>query len=164
MPTSQAISDIYNHYVLTSHVTFDVEPTTPEQRREWFSHYGTTGRHRLLVAVDGEILGYATSSPFKDRRAYETSVETSVYLAPTATQRGIGALLYDALFAALAGEDVHRAYAEIALPNPGSVALHERFGFRKVAHFTEVGRKMGSYWDVAWYERAVHPARRGVNQ
>ena len=70
----------------------------------------------------------------------------------------MGTQLYKSLFAALLGEDIHRAYAGIALPNPASVALHERFGFKKVAHFTEQGRKFGRYWDVAWYEKALSPA------
>src|SRR5436305_492982 len=105
--------------------------------------------------ADGRVLGYATSSEFKDKGAYDPSVETSVYLREDAAGRGVGGLLYEALFAALANEDVHRAYAGIALPNPASIALHERFGFRKVAHFTEVGRKFGQWWDVAWYERPV---------
>ena len=68
--------------------------------------------------------------------------------------RGAGSRLYEGLFKALAGEDVHRAYAGIALPNPASVGLHERFGFKRVAHFTEQGRKFGQFWDVVWYE---HP-------
>jgi phosphinothricin acetyltransferase len=82
-------------------------------------------------------------------------VETSVYLAPDAVGRGAGTRLYEKLFKALEGEDVHRAYAGIALPNPASVGLHERFGFKRAGHFTEQGRKFGRYWDVAWYEKAL---------
>jgi phosphinothricin acetyltransferase len=150
-----SINEIYFHYVVTSHCTFDTEPAPPGARVMWFNRYHDTGRHRLLVADDGGIVGYATSSEFRDKGAYDPSVETSVYLHPDATGRGIGAQLYDSLLATLVDEDVHRAYAGIALPNPASIALHERFGFRKVAHFTEVGRKFGKWWDVAWYERSV---------
>lgn len=89
------------------------------------------------------------------KQAYDSSVETSVYCAPGATGRGIGRGLYSALFGALSGEDVHRAYAGIALPNPASIALHERFGFVQVAYFSEQGRKLGRYWDVAWFEKAL---------
>jgi phosphinothricin acetyltransferase len=69
--------------------------------------------------------------------------------------RGAGSRLYDGLFKALEGEDVHRAYAGIALPNPASIALHERFGFKRVAHLTEQGRKFDRFWDVAWYEKPI---------
>ncbi|MEA2643553.1 MAG: phosphinothricin acetyltransferase [Chloroflexota bacterium] len=153
-----AINDIYNHYVLQAHYTFDVEPLTTEARREWFAHYNTTGRHRLLVAVsEVAVVGFASSSRFRPKPAYETSVETSIYLAPEMAGRGAGARLYEHLFKLLEGEDVHRAYAGISLPNPASIALHERFGFRQVAHFTEQGRKFGRYWDVAWYEKPLGP-------
>jgi phosphinothricin acetyltransferase len=153
-----AVNDVYNQYVVEAHYTFDLEPMTMEARREWFAHYGETGRHRLLVGVlEGRVIGYACSSRFRPKPAYETSVETSVYLAPDAIGRGAGTRLYERLFKALEGEDVHRAYAGIALPNPASVGLHERFGFKRVGHFTEQGRKFGRYWDVAWYEKPLGP-------
>jgi phosphinothricin acetyltransferase len=150
----EALNDIYNQYVKESHFTFDVEPITIEARREWFSHYSTGGRHRLLVAVsEGEVVGFACSSRFRPKPAYETSVETTIYLAPGAVGHGAGSKLYTELFKSLEKEDVHRAYAGVSLPNPASIALHERFGFKRVAHFTEQGRKFGRYWDVAWYEK-----------
>jgi phosphinothricin acetyltransferase len=152
----EAINGIYNHYVVETHITFDDEPTTMETRREWFSHYAAAGRHRLLVAVEGEtIIGYASSSRFRPKPGYLTSVETSIYLAPDATGKGTGGKLYAGLFKAIEGEDLHRAYAGIALPNPASVALHEKFGFKRVALFSEQGRKFGRYWDVAWFEKAL---------
>ena len=152
----QALNELYNHYVTTSYATFDVTPATLEARREWFAHYDVTGRYRFLVAVDGDrLLGYATSSQFLPREAYETSVATTVYVAPDAGGRGIGSALYDALFRALEGEDLHRAYAGIALPNEASVRLHERFGFRLAGTYTEQGRKFDRYWDVAWYEKPL---------
>ena len=151
-----ALTNIYNHYVRTSGITFDTAPFTAEERREWFSHYTEVGPHRLLVAVDGdEVLGYATSSPFRPKPGYLTSVETSVYLRPDATGRGLGTMLYRGLFNALALEDLHRAYAGVALPNDASVALHERLGFRELGTYVEVGRKFGRYWDVLWFERAL---------
>ena len=150
------INEIYNHYVRETPITFDIEPITMELRTEWFGHYDVSGRHRLLVAaVDDRVLGYATSSPWHPRPAYETSVETSIYLAPDATGRGVGSALYSRLFEELAGEDLHRAYGGITLPNPASIALHERFGFGRVAYFTEQGRKFGRYWDVALYEKEL---------
>jgi len=153
----EAINDIYNHYVVESHVTFDDEPMPMEVRREWFTHYAETGRHRILVAVGdgGGVIGYASSSRFRPKPGYLTSVETSVYLQPDAVGLGTGTRLYETLFRALEEEDVHRAYAGIALPNPESIGLHEKFGFKRAAHFTEQGRKFGRYWDVDWFEKLL---------
>jgi len=150
------LNDLYNHYIRETHITFDIEPWPLEQRRDWFGHYDTTGRHRLLVAVEGDrVLGYASSSPYRPKQAYETSVETSIYLLPEATGQRVGSALYEALFAAIAGEDVHRAYAGVTIPNPASIALHTRFGFREVATYTEQGRKFDRYWDVVWFEKPL---------
>ncbi|MDX3236370.1 GNAT family N-acetyltransferase [Streptomyces sp. ME03-5709C] len=155
----QALTDLYNHYVRETPITFDLEPLSPEQRRPWLLSHPEDGPHRLLVAhatqPDGSkgLLGYATSSPFRPKAAYSTSVETSVYCAPAAAGRGVGTLLYTALFEALRGEDLHRAYAGIAQPNEASVRLHTRFGFHPLGVYGEVGRKFGRYWDVAWYEK-----------
>jgi phosphinothricin acetyltransferase len=151
-----ALNDIYNQYVVETHYTFDVEPMSAEARQEWFTHYDTSGRYRVLVAVSAaRIVGFASSSRFRPKPAYETSIETSVYLSPESVGRSAGSRLYEALFKALEGEEVHRAYAGIALPNPASIALHERFGFKRVAHFTEQGRKFDRFWDVAWYEKPI---------
>jgi phosphinothricin acetyltransferase len=150
------LNDIYNRYVVETHFTFDIEPMTIEARREWFAHYDSTGRHRVLVGVsDAKVVGYACSSRWRPKPAYETSVETSIYLAPDAVGRGIGTKLYEELFKQLQREDLHRAYAGIALPNQASIALHERVGFKRVAHFTEQGRKFDRYWDVGWYEKPL---------
>jgi phosphinothricin acetyltransferase len=140
--------------------SFEVEPWTVAARHAWFAHYAPVGRHRLLVAeVDGRVEGFATSSRFRERAAYARSVETSVYCDPAAVGGGLGTALYTALFDQLADEDVHRAYAGIALPNDASEALHRRFGFHEVGTYTEVGRKFDRWWDVRWYERPM--GRRG---
>ncbi|GGW37543.1 N-acetyltransferase family protein [Streptomyces galilaeus] len=152
----EALTDLYNHYVRETPITFDTAIFTPEERRPWLLSHPEDGPYRLMVATDTdsqEILGYATSSPFRAKQAYATSVEVTVYLRPDAGGRGVGTLLYEALFEALSGEDLHRAYAGIAQPNEASVRLHERFGFRHVGTYREVGRKFGRYWDVAWFER-----------
>jgi phosphinothricin acetyltransferase len=152
----EGLNDVYNEYVRTAHYTFDIEPMPMEARRDWFSHYGAAGRYRVFVAAAGDgVVGYASSSRYRPKAAYETSVETSIYLVAEATGLGIGAKLYAALFDSLHGEDVHRAYAGISLPNPGSVALHEKFGFKRAGLYTEQGRKFDRYWDVAWYEKPL---------
>ncbi|MFI1304731.1 GNAT family N-acetyltransferase [Streptomyces sioyaensis] len=201
-----ALTDLYNHYIRETCITFDTEPFTPAQRRPWLLSHPQDGPHRLLVAQEaaerakiphngpdgapqpgvagtphqgiedqppngpadgsrsglaatgtrrpgGALLGYATSSAFRPKAAYAPSVEVTVYCAPHAAGRGVGTLLYQALFEALAGEDVHRAYAGITQPNEASTRLHTRFGFRHIGTYTEVGRKFGRYWDVAWYQK-----------
>lgn len=151
----EAISEIYAHYVRTSAISFDIEVPSAASRREWFSMFDTRGRHRLLVArSQGRALGYAASVPYRPRAAYAPSVETSVYIAPSHVGQGLGSALYGALLAELEREDVHRAYAGIAMPNPASVRLHGRCGYRRAGYYTEQGRKFGGYWDVAWYERS----------
>ena len=148
------LTALYNHYVVHTHVTFDTATFSVEQRRTWFSHYSTKGRHRLFVATVGdELVGYATSSKFRDKPAYETSVEATVYVRESGVRSGVGSALYTALFDALGSEDVHRAYAGIALPNDASMALHRRFGFTDVGTYREVGRKFDRYWDVSWFEK-----------
>jgi phosphinothricin acetyltransferase len=152
----ERINEIANQYIRETHYNFELEPMTSEQRREWFSTFADQGRHRLLVGLTGDlVIGFASSGRYRPKHGYDTSVETSIYLAPEAVGRGAGSKLYEALFKSLEHEDIHRAYAGIALPNPASIALHERFGFKRVAHFTEQGRKFERYWDVAWYEKPM---------
>ncbi|MDV6289460.1 N-acetyltransferase family protein [Streptomyces sp. UP1A-1] len=155
----EALTDLYNHYVRETPITFDTEPFTPEERRPWLLSHPEDGPHRLRVATDAgsqEILGYATSGPYRAKPAYGTSVETTVYVAPGAAAAGASAPCSTRRSSRLwLGEDLHRAYAGIAQPNEPSVRLHERFGFRHVGTYHEVGRKFGRYWDVAWYEKPL---------
>jgi phosphinothricin acetyltransferase len=158
-PDLAALTAIYNHYVRETPVTFDVEPYHEEARRPWLEGFAPEGPHRLFVAErGGDLLGYAGSMGFRPKAAYATTVETTVYLRPASEGQGVGSLLYAKLFEALQGEDLHRACAGITLPNPASIRLHERFGFRPVGVFHEVGRKLGRYWDVAWYEKSLRPS------
>jgi phosphinothricin acetyltransferase len=144
-----ALTDIYNHYVLHTPVNFDIEPRTIAQRREWLSEFAPSGKYQCFVAEEGgRAVGYACSMKFKEKAAYQTTIETSIYCAPDRGGQGIGRKLYTALFDALKGEDIHRAFAGVTLPNAGSVGIHEAFGFRHVGTYTEVGRKFGKYWDV----------------
>jgi phosphinothricin acetyltransferase len=150
------LTEIYNHYVKATPITFDIEPFAVEARRPWLEQFAERGPHQLLVAEDSNrILGYAGSQRFRVKAAYDTSVETSIYLAPDATGRGLGRALYTALFEALRDEDLHRAYAGVTLPNPASIALHRSMGFRRIGLYREVGRKFGRYWDVEWYEKEL---------
>lgn len=149
------LTEIYNYYVVHSPATFDLEPKSVAERREWFAQFGATGRYRLLVAEeDGVVAGYAGTMRWRAKPAYSGTVETTIYCAPEAVGRGVGVRLYEALFAALENEDVHRMVAGYVPPNPASARLHERCGFRAVGVFSEVGFKFGKYWDVCWLERA----------
>ncbi|MCL4154584.1 UNVERIFIED_CONTAM: hypothetical protein GTU68_001454 [Idotea baltica] len=152
-----AMRDIYNHYIAQSHVTFDLEPKSLEERRNWLAQFNKP-QHLCLSALDeaGTLLGYACSGEFKAKAAYASSVEVSVYVAANTIQQGIGQRLYEVLLPLLDAAKVHRCYAGIALPNPGSIRLHELHGFQQVAHLSEVGYKFDRYWDVIWMQR--HPA------
>jgi phosphinothricin acetyltransferase len=152
-----ALTAIYNHYVVNTTITFDLRPFTPGERRPWFDEHKPSGRHRLLVATDtaDTCLGYASTSRWRPKPAYDTTVEASVYCHPDAIGRGCGRTLYAALFDSLEHEDVQTIVAGVSLPNSRSIALHERFGFRPVGVFHAVGRKFDRYWDVAWFERPL---------
>jgi len=150
-----ALLAIYNHYIAETPITFDLEPKTLEQRREWLDGFKPAGRHQCVVAVqDGMAIGWACSGKFRDKAAYDCTVETSIYLKPGEEGRGLGRKLYGALFEALKGEDIHLALGCITVPNQASVGLHLAMGFGHIGTFREVGRKFGRFWDVSWYARS----------
>lgn len=149
-----AIVSIYNHYVRETPITFDLDETSLEKRRSWYEQFSEGARYQLLVSErDGIVEGYAHSTPFRPKRAYRRSVETTVYLSPTAMGQGAGSALLAELLSRLKDAKVHRAYAIITLPNVGSVRLHEKFGYRYLMTLSEVGHKFGRYWDTQWMER-----------
>ncbi len=150
------LTEIYNHYIINTPITFDIDPVTVAERHPWFEQFSEAGRHRLFVAEEANVvLGYAGSHQFRVKKAYDTTVETSIYCAHEATGRGIGSALYTALFEALRAEDIHMIMAGITMPNAASAALHDRFGFAPVGIMHAVGYKFSQYWDVAWYEKRV---------
>lgn len=146
---------IYNHYVRHTAATFEVRPVTVEERGPWLEAHSRASAHRVIVALDraGEVRGWASTSEFRPRAAYSTTVEASVYCRTDSLGCGIGSRLYRSLFRSIAGEDLERIVAGITLPNAASLELHRRFGFQQVGTFTRVGRKFGRFWDVAWFER-----------
>lgn len=113
----------------------------------------------FVCESDGAIVGYAYATPWKVRAAYRHSVESSIYLAPQATGRGLGSQLYTALIADLRQRGLHCVIGGAALPNPASVSLHEKLGFSKVAEFREVGFKFGRWIDVAYWELMLNARR-----
>lgn len=146
-----AICEIYNGYVRDTVITFEeAAVATAEMARRIED---VTPRFPWLVAEGhGAIVGYAYATLWRVRSAYRFSVETTVYVAPGYQRRGVGAALYHDLLAALRKLDVHCAVGAIALPNDASVALHERFGFKKVGQFVEIGFKLGRWVDVGYWE------------
>ena len=144
-----AIAGIYNYYVDNTIITFAETHLTKEeiasQMQEGFPWYVWEERSRLL--------GYAHASKFKSRCAYRTSIETTVYLHHQSTGKGIGSALYQTLIDDLDGAGYHALIGGISLPNPASVAIHEKFGYKKVAHFKEVGHKFGNFVDVGYWQR-----------
>jgi phosphinothricin acetyltransferase len=152
-----ALTELYNHYVVNTPITFDLQPFSVEERRAWLLEHSHGGRHRILVADNSreKTIAYASTSRFREKAAYDTTVESSVYCRHDVVGRGIGAALYRALFELLQNEDINRVVACVTLPNPPSLALHERCGFRRVGALSSVGRKFDRYWDVAWLERPL---------
>lgn len=147
------LAAIYNHYVASTIITFEVEAVAADDMRGRIAAVHDDGLP-WLVALDaaGDILGYAYASRWRARAAYRRSVESSIYLAPGATGRGIGRALYERLLDQLRARGLHTVIGGAALPNAASVALHEALGFTQVAHLREVGRKFGRWIDVGYWQ------------
>ena len=151
-----AVAAIYTHYVLNTTITFNTQVRTPREWRDLYDLEVVSGPYDLLVAaVSGQVVGFIQTQPFRPKPAYGRSAEVSVYVAPDATGGGVGGELFRAMLSRLEASPLHRAYSVIALPNDGSIAIHERFGFVHRGTLTEAGHKFGRYLDVAFYERAL---------
>jgi phosphinothricin acetyltransferase len=157
----EGVLEVYNHYVRSSSATFELAPVGAEERAPWMREHLGGGRHRLFVGIDdrGRVAGWATTSAFRPRAAYSTTVESSIYVRPGLEGRGLGFRLYSALFESIQGEDIERIVAGMTVPNPASLALHLRMGFSRVGTFSRVGRKFGRFWDVSWFERPLRLGR-----
>jgi L-amino acid N-acyltransferase YncA len=147
-----AIAGIYNHHVLNTIVTFEEDAVTAADMAQRITEVSSSALPWLVWEENGVVLGYCYASKWKSRCAYRYSVEATVYLANGATRRGIGTQLYQALIAALKARGIHGILGGVSLPNPASVALHEKLGFVKVAHFKEVGWKFEKWIDVGYWE------------
>jgi phosphinothricin acetyltransferase len=151
-PDSSQIAAIYNHYIACSHATFETEPIDADEMLRRMED-GWTAGYPFLVCADGdEIVGYAYGRRFRPRYAYLHSIEISVYVKDGRGGQNIGTLLYEYLLNGIRAGDFHAVIGGISLPNEASVRLHEKFGFEKVAHFREVGRKFDRWIDVDYFE------------
>ena len=145
------IAAIYNHYVRETVVTFEEQPVADAEMARRIAE--TTATYPWLVWEDGDgIRAYACASSWKRRSAYRFAAESTIYAAPEATGRGIGSQLYPALIARMRAVGLHCAIGGISLPNPASVALHEKLGFVPIGRFREVGFKLGRWVDVGYWE------------
>lgn len=148
---ASAIVAIYNHYIATTSISFEERAVTVEEMAQRVRDV-TDALPWLVHVEDGRVTGYAYATKWRVRSAYRFSAETSVYVEQGRGGRGIGKALYTALLAELRRREIHMAIGGIAQPNPASVALHESLGFKKVAHFSEVGRKFDRWVDVGYWE------------
>ena len=146
-----AICAIYNHYVKNTTVSFEEQPVSINEMERRVRN--VTGKYPWLVwEAEDEILGYTYVNTYKERSAYRYSAELSVYLKNGMEGKGMGSGLLARLFEELRKTEIHALVSGITLPNERSVALHEKFGFTKTAHFREVGFKMGRWRDVGYWE------------
>jgi phosphinothricin acetyltransferase len=150
-----AIAAIYNHYIATTTISFEERAVTDEEMAQRIRDVSAVLPWLVREDAAGQVTGYAYATRWRVRSAYRFSAETSVYVAPGQGGQGIGSALYTALLDQLRRRGVHMVIGGIAQPNPASVALHERLGFVKVAHFSEVGRKFDRWIDVGYWERKL---------
>ena len=152
---ASAIATIYNHFVRETIVTFEEVEIDGDEIARRLESVWSASLPWLVAEADGEIVGYTYATKWKERIGYRFSVETTVYLAPSAVGKGTGLALYNALFPLLEARGVHAAIGGIALPNDASVALHEKMGMKQVAHFKQTGFKFDRWIDVVYYERIL---------
>jgi len=150
---AEQITEIYNHYVLRTHITFEEQPVDTASMAQRIR--GIVPSLPWLVWEERQVLGYAYATKWKDRSAYRNSVESTVYLRSDAFGNGIGTRLYEALVAELCNLGLHSVVGGIALPNAASIALHEKLGFTKIGHFQQVGRKFERWIDVGYWQRLL---------
>jgi L-amino acid N-acyltransferase YncA len=148
--------EIYNHAILNLTATFDIEEQTLAERRIWFDKYGE--RHPLIVAeMDNQIIGYSCLSPFRDKPAYSYSAELSLYISSVYQGQGIGNKLMQEILCKARELGYHTVIGGITGGNKASVKLHEKFGFKFVGSFNEVGFKFGDWQDVHFYQLLIDP-------
>lgn len=152
---AEQIRALYNHEVLHTVATFDLVPRSLEEQQRWLAD--RSGAFAVLVAVDptdpdGDVVGFGALSPYKERAAYRTSVEDSVYVRRDRHGQGIGSLILTTLLDTAASSGFHAVFARINASGEGSIALHRRHGFELIGVEREVGRKFNRWHDVALME------------
>jgi L-amino acid N-acyltransferase YncA len=145
---------IYDEQVHVGISTFDLEPPPVSY---WEHHLASTepGDHFLVADAAGEVVGFAYSSAYRPRPAYQLTREASVYLSEQVRGQGLGRRIYDDLIDRVRADGIHVVLALVALPNAASTALHEACGFEHLGTMREVGRKFDRWLDTAWYQRIL---------
>lgn len=148
--------EIYNDAVLHTTATYDYEPRTLEQRRQWFEDH-QRDNYAVFVAADeaGRIVGWSALNPYHARPGYRFTTENSVYIAADRRGQGIGKQLLEPLIEAARSRGLHVIIAAIDATNEASLRLHARFGFEQVGHFKQVGFKFDRWLDVIYLEKIV---------
>lgn len=149
------ISRIYNHYIEHSYITFETEPVPASEMAERIAETLKKSLPWLVAEVADELAGFAYASKWKGRCAYRHSAESTIYLDPVRTGQGLGRRLYGALLDEMRGLSMRTVIGGVALPNDKSVRLHEHLGFKKVAHFEQVGYKFDRWIDVGYWQRLL---------
>jgi len=149
---AERICAIYNHYVATTTISFEEEAVAPADMVLRIAGVAEANLPWLVMCEDDKLIGYAYATKWRVRAAYRFAVESSVYVDPDYAGKGAGTALYAALLTELRRRGLHLVIGGIAQPNEASVRLHERLGFRKVAHFSEVGLKFGRWIDVGYWQ------------
>lgn len=152
---ADSVARIYNHYILNTLATFEVDEVTGDEVRRRMDLVGSYSLPWIVAESDGQILGYAYANRWHQRAAYQFAAETTVYLDHQQCRRGIGSRLYEYLLDLVGQTKIHTVIGGISLPNDASVSLHERFGFKKAAHYHQVGRKFGQWIDVGYWQRML---------
>lgn len=152
---AEAIVAIYNHYIVNTVVTFEEQAVTPNEMLSRIESVISASLPWIVVEQDGQVAGYAYASKWHGRCAYRYTAESTVYLDRHSIGRGLGTRLYEALLMKLQRKAMHVVIGGVALPNAASVALHEKLGFMKAAHYHEVGYKFGRWIDVGYWERTL---------
>ena len=149
---AEAVAGIYNHYITETVITFEEEKVSSSEIDRRVQAVRSNFLPWLVAERSGDIVGYAYAGSWHGRSAYRFSTEVTVYIRPGLEGNGIGSRLYDQLLPLLRSRGMHTAVGVIALPNESSIALHEKFGFVKAAHFKEVGFKFNRWIDVGYWQ------------
>lgn len=145
------VCEIYNHYILTTNASFEVDPVPVEEMERRVKE--VTSTHPWLVYEEnGEVVGFCYASKWKPRYAYRFTCEVTIYLDKGNLSKGIGKKLYQALFARLKEMGIHSMVATIALPNEKSQRLHESLGFQQVGQIKDMGYKLDQWIDVGYWQ------------
>lgn len=150
-----AIARIYNHYIVNTVVTFEEESVSDAEMQKRIQEI--MAQYLWLVdEIDGSVVAYAYACPWKTRSAYRYSVELAVYVDKDRQRQGLGGAIYKSLLEEVSRRGIRVAIGGILVPNPASVTLHEKMGFKKVAHFEKVGFKFNQWLDVGYWEKILN--------